>query len=103
MPWLFCCEALAEHPLIESLHFPDDMEQFTRGQEGSDDHDVSQVMSGQVAANSAEAPLSAVVEGASTTTSATREISNLVTSGAASTAEGGSAVMGVARPMALTC
>ena len=96
------CEALAEHPLIESLHFPDDMEQFTRGQEGSDDHDVSQVMSGQVAANSAEAPLSAVVEGASTTTSATREISNLVTSGAASTAEGGSAVVGVARPMALT-
>ena len=88
--------------MIESLHFPDDMEQLTRGQDGSDDHDVSQVMSGQVAANSAEAPLSAVVEGASTTTSATREISDLVTSGAASTAEGGSAVMGVARPMALT-
>ena len=102
MPWLFCCEAPAEHPLIESLHFPDDMEQITRGQEGSNDPDVSQVMSGQVAANSAGAPLSAVVEGASTTTSATREISNLMTSGAASTAEGGSAVMGVALPMALT-
>ena len=55
----------------------------------SNSDEVQQVMSGQVAANSAAAPLGVVVEGSSTTTSRTRDVSNVLVSTATSaTGEG---------------